>query len=242
MQGGQRAACDGTVQRRRQLRVWTLLLGVFLIASSQPAAADGAHAGGKARRSRLRSRPHSPRLPERTSPVDTASPSTPLHQQDGDPPHRPRSHERIRPFVSSAFYQPHDPAAPPKLPSLLNVSRDDHLAELLAAVAYKNEIIMFAFNSRGVWLHWALAMADTLRRVGYQHFFALGEEYCCVKLQRRDPGVPCVFSDLPGKRWRQPKATGDGFVDTNPEDIWIMRCGTETSRPFSPRPSSDQSS
>lgn len=129
----------------------------------------------------------------------------------------------MHPFFTSQYYQVHDPDAPPKLDRILNVSTDSDIRELIAKVAYRHEIIMFAFNSRGLWMDWALAMADTLRRIGYQHFFALSEEYCCVKLHRRDPTIPCVFANLPGQRWRKPKAAGDNFVDTNPEDIWIMR-------------------
>lgn len=128
--------------------------------------------------------------------------------------------------MGSDYYQPFDPAAPPKLDRILNVSDGAEIDLLVKSVARKGEMIMFAFNSRGTWLDWALAMAFQLRSVGYQHFFAVAEEYCCTKLHRRDPKIPCVWANLPGQKWRSAKALGDNFVDTNPEDLWIMRCGS----------------
>lgn len=73
-------------------------------------------------------------------------------------------HVRRRPFTYSDYYQPYDPAAAPYLDRILNVSIDAQLDELIKKVSFKKELIFFAFNSRGAWLDWALAMADQLRR------------------------------------------------------------------------------
>lgn len=46
-----------------------------------------------------------------------------------------------------------------------------------------------------------------------------------MKLHRRDPTVPCVYANLPGLQFRRPAATGDNFMDTNPEDLWREKHG-----------------
>lgn len=85
---------------------------------------------------------------------------------------------------------------------MLDCSDDAHIKTLLDRVAHKQEIIMFAFNSQGVWLDFAAAMVDQLRSRGYLHHFAIATRECCRELHGIYPDAPCVSFELPGDHWR----------------------------------------
>lgn len=102
-----------------------------------------------------------------------------------------------------------------------DVSDEASLRKFLDTVAYKKEVIIWAFNANHGWIDFAVAMVEQLRGVGYQHFFALAAEPCCRALLAAVPDAACVTYRLPGAHWAVEDEKDSKH--TSVQHIWIGR-------------------